>query len=249
MRHILSVRSRPIVEKFAPGNVLLAFDFDGTLAPITSEPDRAVMRGITRKLFHSLALKYPCIVVSGRCRADIRRRLRGIGLLEVVGNHGIEPWDSSPALAQTVKTWIPLLKQRLKLLPGVMIENKQFSISVHYRKARRKKIAIKAIKQAAKTLPGAHLIGGKQVINFVPQGSPDKGRAVETARRKHHCDRVIYVGDDETDETAFALAQRGHVLGIRVGAKRSSLADFYIRDQREMDRLMSSLIALRARGA
>jgi trehalose 6-phosphate phosphatase len=249
MRYILSVRSRPVLEKFASGNVLLAFDFDGTLAPITSEPDRAVMRASTRKLLHTLALKYPCIVASGRCRADIRRRLRGIGLLEVVGNHGIEPWDSSPALAQTVKEWIPILKQRLKLLPGVMIENKQFSISVHYRKARRKKIAIKAIKQVARTLPGARLIGGKQVINCVLRDAPDKGHAVETARQKRHCDHVIYVGDDETDETVFARAQRGHVLGIRVGAKRSSRARFYIRNQREIDRLVSTLIGLRARGA
>jgi trehalose 6-phosphate phosphatase len=246
MRYILSARSGPILQKFASGNVLLAFDYDGTLAPITSEPDRAAIPRSTRKLLQKLTSQYPCIVVSGRSRADVQRRVSGMGFEDVIGNHGIEPWDSSPAIAETVQAWIPLLEKRLELLQGVHLEDKLFSVSVHYRKAHRKRKTIKAIIKVAKTLVGARLIGGKQVINIVPKGAPDKGLAVESERRRKQCDKVIFLGDDETDETVFALPQRGRFLTIRVGAKRTSLARFYIRDQKEIDPLIRSLIALRA---
>ena len=245
MRYILSARSGSVLKKFASGNVLLAFDFDGTLAPITSEPDRAAISPGTRRLLRELTAQYPCIVVSGRSRADVRRRLRGIGFREVIGNHGIEPWDSSPAIAEIVRTWVPLLKKRFELLQGVIVEDKKYSISVHYRKAHRKEKTINAVKQIAKTLAGARLLGGKQVINIIPKGVPDKGLAVKRERRRQHCDKVIFLGDDETDEAVFALPRRDRFLTIRVGAKRSSLSRFYIRDQKEVDPLISSLIALR----
>jgi len=119
--------------------------------------------------------------------------------------------------------------------------------SIHYRKARHKRKAITAIKRIAKALLGARLIGGKQVINIVPKGAPDKGLAVERERRRQHYDKVIYVGDDETDEHAFAMVRTGRFLTIRVGPKRSSLARFHIRNQKEIDRLLASLIALRTR--
>ena len=90
------------------------------------------------------------------------------------------------------------------------------------------------------------LVGGKQVVNIVPKGAPDKGRAVERARQEMKCDKVIYVGDDKTDEDVFAMARRGRTLTIRVGASRSSSAHFYIRDQREIDRLLKTLIELRS---
>lgn len=245
MRYILSARSGSLLKKFASGNVLLAFDFDGTLAPITPEPGRAAIPPSTRRLLQKLTTHYPCIVVSGRSRAELQRRLRGIGFREVIGNHGIEPWDSSPAIAETVRAWMPLLKKRLEHLQGVKVEDKKYSVSVHYRKAHRKEKTIKAIKHIAKTLAGARLLGGKQVINIIPDGSPDKGLAVESERRRQHCDKVIFLGDDETDEAVFALPRQDRFLTIRVGAKRSSLSRFYIRDQKEVDPLLSSLIALR----
>jgi len=67
----------------------------------------------------------------------------------------------------------------------------------------------------------------------------------ERERRKSRCDKAIYVGDDETDERVFALARRGRLLTIRAGANRISLARFYVRDQRQIDRLLRTLIELR----
>jgi trehalose 6-phosphate phosphatase len=249
MRYILAPRNHSILKEFASAKVLLAFDFDGVLAPIVSDPDRSAIPPSTRKLLQKLASRYPCIIVSGRGRADVRRRLKGIGFQEIIGNHGIEPWASSHAMAQRVARWVPVLKQRLERFRGIVLEDKQFSVSVHYRKERNKKEALKAIIAIAQKLPGASLVGGKQVVNVVPRGAPDKGLAVERERRKRRCDKVVYIGDDETDENVFALGRSRRFLTIRVGAKKSSLARFYIRNQQEIDQLLQSFIELRERAS
>jgi trehalose 6-phosphate phosphatase len=246
MRYILSARNHAILKKFAAGNLLVAFDFDGTLAPIVSKPGKAAARPATRKLLRHLTSLYPCIIVSGRSRRDVRRKLGGIRFKEFIGNHGIEPWNSSRTVLRLVKTWIPVLKQGLAKFHGVVMENKRFSLSIHYRRVRDKKKALQTIREAARALPGARLVGGKQVINIVPDQAPDKGIAVERARQEMKCDRVIYVGDDRTDEDVFARARRGRYLTIRVGAARSSSAGYYIRNQREVDLLLKTLIDLRS---
>ena len=243
MRYILSPRHLPVLAKFTRGRSLLAFDFDGTLAPIVSRPGNAAMRPRTRALLKKLAARCDCMVVSGRSRSDVKEKLRGVGLKEVIGNHGIEPWGSSKQLAKTVRAWIPRLEEALQDFPGVLVEGKQFSASVHYRHARHKGAAIRAIHEVATKLRGVRLVGGKQVVNFVPRGAPDKGHAVAAARRKGRYDWVVFVGDDETDEHAFAVLRNRRSLGIRVGRKGTSLARYHIRNQREIDRLLASLMA------
>jgi trehalose 6-phosphate phosphatase len=247
MRSVFSRRSSEVLQALARGNVLLAFDFDGTLAPIVAEPERAAIPARTRKLLKRVAALYPCIVVSGRGRRDVQRLVRGMGIQEVIGNHGSESRGSSGALAGRVRAWIPVLKSGLRGVRGVVLEEKQFSVSVHYRKSREKKAAIRTILQIAETLPGARTVGGKQVVNIVPRGAPHKGQAVEHLRRRQKRDAVIYVGDDDTDENAFAMRRTGRLWGIRVGARRSSLAHYYVRRQREIDRLLAALIAWRIR--
>jgi len=245
MRPIFSPEGGALLRKFASQRLLLAFDFDGTLSPITTEPDAATIRPATKKLLRELTLKYPCIVVSGRSREDVRRRLHGIRFAEVIGNHGIEPWDSTRDGAETVRRWIPILTQQLKELPGIYLEDKGFSVSVHYRKEQQKRRAARMIGRVCRSLSHARILGGKNVINVLPRNAPNKGLAVEEERRRRHCEYVIYAGDDKTDEDAFALAESKKFLGVRVGKKRDSLAGFYIKNQREIDRLLKALITLR----
>lgn len=249
MRPILSSRNRALLRRFVTENTLLAFDFDGTLVPLVSEPDAASIKPRTRRLLSELASRRPCIVVSGRSRSDVRSRLPGIPLAEFIGNHGIEPCSCSPAIARKVALWAKSLRKPLKSVPGVMIENKIFSLSVHYRKARHKARARAAVLRAVSALPGARLIGGKLVVNVLPEDAPDKGTAVEQERRKRNFAKVIYVGDDTTDERAFALASTGRCLAIRVGPSKTSIADFYIRNQGEMDRLLKFLLEFDSNGA
>jgi DNA-binding MarR family transcriptional regulator len=126
-----------------------------------------------------------------------------------------------------------------------VIEDKGLSLAIHYRKARDRREARAKVLAAAARLDGARLLGGKEVLNVLPAGGPHKGRALERARAREACDAAIYVGDDETDEDAFALGRRGSLLAIRVGRKRDSSAAYYIRAQAEIDLLLGRLLALR----
>jgi trehalose 6-phosphate phosphatase len=245
MKDILSGASLEVLQQFAWSKVLLAFDYDGTLAPIVRDPDRARMREVTRRLLGQLALRYPCIVISGRSRPDVRRWLGGIRLEQVVGNHGIEPWQASRPLMDEVARCAPLLQGCLSSLKGVRIENKSFSISVHYRHSREKKKALAAILEAAARLGPVRVIGGKQVVNVLPLEAPHKGMALERERERLGCDTAIYVGDDQTDEDVFALDQPGRLLTIRVGARKSSQATYFLRNQAAVDDLLGRLLRLR----
>lgn len=246
MRYIFSAGNRNVLKKFASSDTLVALDFDGTLAPIVRERNRAALRQTTRKLLAELAALFPCVVISGRTRSDVQRRLRGTGIRDIVGNHGIEPWSTSPALEKVVRCWLPLLRAGLSQFHGVGIEDKRFSVAVHYRAERRKLEARRTIEAVARKLGAVRLIGGKQVINILPAGAPHKGLALERQLMHSRCNRAIYVGDDDTDEDVFALPGRGRMLTIRVGPNRDSLAGYYMRNQRDIDRFIRQLMELRA---
>jgi trehalose 6-phosphate phosphatase len=242
MRNILTRANLRVLRRFASSRVLLAFDFDGTLAPIVAEPDRAAMRPATRQLLARAASRYPCVVITGRARADALRRLGGVGVTEVIGNHGIEAWQAPARGLLAVQRWRPALLRHLAAVPGIVIEDKTFSVTVHYRRARDKKRARAAILRAASSLTGARMVPGKLVMNLLPSGSPDKGTALRKARTHCGCDAAVFVGDDTTDEDVFALLPADWLLTIRVGRRRGSLASFYIRDQRAIDDLLRALL-------
>jgi trehalose 6-phosphate phosphatase len=244
MKGILSQAGRQVLEQFTSSNVLLAFDYDGTLAPIVVDRDRASMRPKTRGRLEALSALYPVVVISGRTQADVLGRLSGTGVCDVVGNHGIEPWQATDLVKDEVRRWQPLLRERLSPLRGVQIEDKGYSVAVHYRQSREKKRARAAILGTAAKLGDVRVIGGKQVVNILPRHAPHKGLALERERDRIGCDTAIYVGDDETDEDVFSLDQPGRLLTIRVGCNRASMADYCIRSQREIDSLMQALIEL-----
>lgn len=245
MKNILSQANQEVLREFICSNLLLAFDYDGTLAPIVAEPERAVMRGETRELLQILTTLYRVIVISGRAQPDALRRLRGTGVFEVVGNHGIEPRHAATRYLAEVQSWVPILRESVAPFKGVAIEDKINSIAIHYRQSREKKRARAAILKVAVALEGARVIGGKQVVNILPRDAPHKGIALERERERLLCDTAIYVGDDETDEDVFMLDQPGRLLTIRVGAKRSSAATYYISNQPAIDGFLRTLIDLR----
>lgn len=245
MAYLLAPAHLPRLAHFASSNVLVAFDYDGTLAPIASTPGRARMRLRTRELLTTIALRYPCVVISGRSRDDLATKVGGVPIWHLSGNHGVEPWDPNPAHAAQVAEWTHRLERRLNKFPGVVIENKKYSVTIHYRQATQKQRVMKAIDETLGALRGARTVGGKQAVNLVPHGAADKGVALERARRMLVCDTAIYVGDDVTDEDAFTMAHPERVLSIRVGLRRRSKAQYYLKDQKEMDTLLEMLVAFR----
>jgi len=245
MRDILAGKHRPLIEPFAWSRTLLALDFDGTLAPIVSRPEAAQMRASTSRLLARASALYPTVVISGRAHPDVVARVKGLGLRSVVGNHGLEPWKATRRIHKRVREWRPLFESALGDEPGVMIEDKNYSLAVHFRRSRAKKRVKKIVEDIAASLQRVRMIPGIEVINIVPADAPHKGIALERERSRLHCDTAIYIGDDETDEDVFALDQPGRLLTIRVGRKESSRADFYIDSQKDIDALLRLLVRLR----
>jgi trehalose 6-phosphate phosphatase len=203
------------------------------------------MRATTRRLLRCVCQRYPCIVISGRARDDLIRRLHDIPIVHVSGNHGLEPWAEDIRYVMRVREWVKHLAPRLASRQGVMIEDKGYSLSIHYRAARDKRRALRAIDEAVRDLPGARRIGGKLVVNLVPSGAPSKGAALERARRLLVCDAALYVGDDETDEDVFRGTRSNRVLSVRVGPADRTRAPYLLKHQRQIDTLLRQLVALR----
>jgi trehalose 6-phosphate phosphatase len=246
LRDILAKTNRSTLSDFAYSNVLLGFDYDGTLARIVSRPRRARMRLATRRLLVKVARCYPCVVISGRRRDDLATRLRGLPLWQIFGNHGLEPWAQNEKALSAVREWVSQLRASLATHPGVVIEDKRYSVAVHYRHVRDKARVRRAITNVTRGLRGVRVFGGAEAVNLIPRGTGDKGTALQHARRALACDRAIYVGDDDTDEVAFASAPATQLLGIRIGHALSSRAGYRLQTQRDIDRLLRTLLSLRA---
>jgi trehalose 6-phosphate phosphatase len=224
---------------------MLGFDYDGTLAPLVATPSRAVMRPSTTRLLRALARHYPCAIVSGRSRRDLQRRVRIPGLHALIGSHGVEPWDATPRTANLVRHWRTALGENLPPVSGVVLEDKTYSLALHYRRSLARGRARHTILRAARALPGARIVPGKLVVNLVPARSPHKGEALQRIRARLGCVRTLYVGDDETDDDVFNLGSPDRLLGVRVGRRRSGAPPWYLEQQGDIDELLRILIRLR----
>lgn len=245
MNDILAKQSFTTLADFACSSVLIGFDYDGTLAATVSRPRDACMRPTTRRLLARVAQNYPCIIISGRAHGDLVKRVGQLPLRHIIGNHGLEPRAQTKAVAKKVKRWVHHLRVRLEALSGIVVEDKKYSATVHYRHARDRARARKAIAAVVKSLPDARILDGDMAVNLILQSSPDKGVALQRARRALACDTAIYVGDDGTDEDAFASAPANRLLGVRVGRSRSSRAGYYLKGQGEIDRFLETLLIIR----
>jgi trehalose 6-phosphate phosphatase len=247
MRAILSKDARSTLDELAERRALLAFDFDGTLAPIVGDRDAAGMRPETRGLLRALSLLYPCSVISGRARADVAARVASAPLFAVVGNHGAEaghgPLDRSRRAL--VLSWVRRLRRELGDVEGVDVEDKIFSIAVHYRRAPVRAAARHLVAEAAAALEGARVFGGHAVLNVVPREAPDKGSALQELLRRTGPRPVLYVGDDRTDEDVFRSPLV--TVGVRVGRTARSAAAWYVPRQASVDGLLHALLAARTR--
>jgi trehalose-phosphatase len=199
-------------------------------------------------LLVSVAERYPCVVVSGRRLDDLAPRLEGIPLRMVFGNFGYEPTSAGRHPPADVATWVAALTRRLPLQEGLVIEDKQYSVAIHFRHARRQREVRRAIANAVRGLHGVRVLSGTKTITLLPQGGPDKGAALQSARSVLECDTAIYVGDDGTDEAAFGSAPPESLLAIRVGRAGETRARFRLARQTDIDALLRALLALRSGG-
>jgi len=235
--YVFANASGPTLTRFLASRVLLAFDFDGTLAPIAADPAAARMRRRTLRVLDRVCRSYPCAVISGRRRDDVLGRLEGLPIRHVLGNHGAESVEKERDVG--VGAVLEILERELHEAPGVEIEDKSCSVAVHYRRAEDRRRARAHVERALGRVPPAYrVISGKLVYDVVPLSAPHKGDALKKLIAAEQLETVVYIGDDATDEDAFRSATPDTLLSIRVGRHRASAATHFLRDQRELDVLL-----------
>ena len=242
---VLAARNRPALEALAGSPALLAFDYDGVLAPLVRHPSGAGMRAGTRALLAKVARLYPCAVISGRAWRDVRRFVDGIPAA-VVGNHGFELGSELPVpreVLRAVRAWRRQLAADLARVPGVFFEDKRSTLAVHYGLHRNWRRAGEAVHAAAERLHGVRLVQGKKVLNVLPAHFPTKGDALRALLAERGLETALYAGDDVTDEDVFEIGPPA-ILGIHVGTGRS-LARYRLSSQRDVDVLLRVLARLR----
>src|SRR5215475_12887036 len=114
-------------------------DYDGTLTPIVSRPDQAVLTDSTRAILRALAAKMPVAILSGRELKDVRKRV-DIDRIVYAGSHGFDIAGPHGVQWQEAKEFLPALdlaekeiREKLTGIAGALIERKRFSIAAHYR--------------------------------------------------------------------------------------------------------------------
>lgn len=249
MKYILSDSGLKILESFSFTQTLFAFDFDGTLSKIVPSPDDAYMSETTCDLIKKLSKRASVAIISGRSLSDLKSRL-SFTPTYAIGNHGLEgpgkSENTAAKAANTCKKWKRQISVTLKSHlhgNGLSIEDKTFSLALHYRKSNQKrKIKLLILKAISHIQPPPRMILGKCVINLVPIGGPHKGMALVDLMLRSNLRSAFYIGDDDTDEDVFALSNM-RILGIRVGRKRGSQAKYFIDRQSEINKLLRNLLS------
>jgi trehalose 6-phosphate phosphatase len=244
MRHLFGRPGEQAFVGLMQRKPLLGFDFDGTLAALVERPSMASLTPATFDRLSRLAAAVPVVVISGRAVSDLAPRLDGIPLAGISGNHGLEPWGATPEAEQLVRGWDEALARRFGRVPGLEIENKRWSLTVDYRHVPDLSSTEKALTAFARTLPQVRVLGGRHAdLNLAPAGEHHKGTALSRHMTSLGRGAALFVGDDRTDEDAFAQPIDG-LVGVRVGQKVGSHAQYFLQEQVEIDRLLDALLAL-----
>lgn len=196
--------------------MLCAFDFDGTLSPFMG--------------YENARLPF---------KPDY-----------LVANHGQEGVPGrnkdSEQYRRTVDCWADALKKALsdasRYDRGVSLDNKRYSLAVHYRKAADYEATEHRLTRLfAEVAPQAHILPGKFVYNLIPPGAPDKGEALLSLMKAAGAPTALYVGDDETDEDVFAL-DSSSILTVRIEKSAHSHARCYLDSQKDIISLLDFVI-------
>jgi len=215
---------RAIVQIARTPRLLVACDYDGTLAPITLNPDEARPLPESVGALRSLAGLHETTtaVISGRALRDLATLSRLPSEVNLVGSHGSE-FDIGfiHALDEKARELHRRLESELEQLvldvPGVSLEVKPASIAVHVRRAEHEagRRVLAAVHSGPSTWEGVSTTDGKEVVELAVVQT-DKGRALDILRHQVGATAAIFLGDDVTDEKAFARLRDGDV-GVKVG--------------------------------
>ena len=228
--------------------LLVALDFDGTLAPIVEVPAEARALPAARSAIDGLAALPGTTVVllSGRALADLAT-VSGLGRpVRLVGSHGLEPDGDPVPLDDAQRERLDRLNAAVDALvegePGVRTERKPAGVAVHVRGAAPEvgSRVLDALRAGPAAEPGIVTTPGKAVLDLAVTDM-NKGIALD---RMRGAAAVFFAGDDVTDETAFARLRPGDV-GVKVGDGDTAAAH-RVPDPTALAELLKELLAARS---
>ena len=242
-------------EKIDTADGLLAgLDFDGTLAPIRADPETPELSPQLEELLKRLASQrnVRVVVISGRALADLTTRIPVPGV-DLAGNHGLElRLDGERRVPERVDQHLPEVREALGSLrtnlegvPGIRIEDKQLTLTVHVRETPAHHVGTvrETVKRIVADSPGLTLSEGKQVFEVKPAVSLDKGTAMQRFEQQTPTEWLsLYLGDDTTDEDAFRAIQPDGI-GVHVGERGDTAAGYRILEQSNVPDFLSWLTA------
>lgn len=194
-------------------HLLVATDFDGTLAPLVSNPKKSTpIPGVLEALEILADVPHTkAAIVSGRDLASLRKVAPVSREVTLVGSHGAEISDEESDLSkeqeELLKRLTEEVKQASKLIHGSHVEEKKYAVALHTRTAIKPAKAaeqVAALKDQLAAIPGVTLAHGKMVSEFaVINATKDAALESITKRWENGADAVLYLGDDITDEHIF----------------------------------------------
>ncbi len=235
MAHLLNIWPSVRARLLRAGRVLMLFDYDGTLTPIVARPEEALLPVEVRRDLAALAAhpRYITGIVSGRSLDDLAALADVPGLIHA-GNHGMEirgqglefTHPGAIAARETLARTQLILAGSLVHIPGIIVEDKGLSLTVHYRAAPeplRGEVDSAVVEVTAPYVESGELrlTRGKMVVEVRPAIAWDKGKAIEKIREECGGQPFpVYFGDDRTDEDGFKVVQDMGGLAVFVGGAR-----------------------------
>jgi len=247
-------------------HILLLSDYDGTLTPIVSRPEEAILSPEVREKLRTLTEKpaFSVGIISGRSLSEVKSLVEIEGIY-YAGNHGLELEgpdlklvNPMAKLAQAeLKELAKQLATRLTSIEGVIVEDKGLTLSIHYRLVKKAEEKVVAHIFHQVTSPWLYegkirVTSGKKVWEVRPPIDWHKGKAVEIITKEMKAllgegkALIIYLGDDVTDEDAFRIVHRPYGWSIFVGKENtSSSADYFLNSTKEVVIFLSRLLELK----
>lgn len=229
---------------------LLLLDFDGTLTPIAQSPQEAKLSEKTKKLLQKLSKKsgFYLAILSGRKLDDIKTK---INLQNIIygGNHGLEGeilgekfiFPIPSKMLRDIREIKKELNQIAGQFKGVLIEDKELTLSFHYRLANKQQVPeirllINRTLKPYLINKSVSKIAGKKVIDIMPNLKWNKGHFAALIIKKitlltNKRPLVIAIGNDLTDEDIFQKLK--NEITATVGKKKKSWAKYYLKNSKD----------------
>lgn len=215
----------------------LFLDFDGTLVELEARPDETRVNDRVRTLMARLSAKLDgrLAIISGRPLDQIDA-LFGGAEFAISGSHGLEVRMPDGSLSVPIRpVGLDLALSEVRGLAarheGLVIEDKPFGVSLHYRLAPHTEAECQALVRAMAEQDGLQLQLGKMMVEVRVAGK-DKGHGLRALMQSPAmvATRPVFIGDDDTDEPALAAAEAMGGAGIVVDPVRPSAARYRLDD-------------------